>query len=70
MTPNTIYSITTSTLESEGNLHTTYGIAGNKTEFKDVSVDRAKVEEMVARLNKEQLEESQLMYFISDEIDR
>ena len=49
---------------------TTYGIAGENISFADVSENRATVEEMINRLNTEQLEESQLMYFLEDELDK
>lgn len=60
-----------SSIQSADETHfTTYGIAGTNVSFEDVSPDKAKVEEMVSRINKEQLEESQLMYFIEDELNR
>lgn len=64
------YEIIESTLSTENGDCPTYGIAGRKVRFEDVSTDRARVEDMVIRLNREQLEESQFMYFISDETDR
>lgn len=64
------YEIIESILNTDNGKCTTYGIAGREVKFEDVSTDRKKVEEMITRLNCEQLEESQFMYFISDETDR
>lgn len=64
------YSITETIQSADGKSFTSFGIAGNNIFFDDVSADRTIVEEMIVRLNREQLEESQLMYFIEDELNR
>ena len=64
------YSITETIQSADGKSFTSFGIAGNNISFDDVSADRTIVEEMIVRLNREQLEESQLMYFIEDELNR
>lgn len=64
------YTLTKSVQSAAGQSFVTFGIAGDNISFEDVSTDRAIVEEMISRLNKEQLEESQLMYFIEDELNR
>ena len=64
------YSITETVQSADEKSFTSFGIAGNNISFYDVSADRAIVEEMICRLNSEQLEESQLMYFIEDELNR
>lgn len=64
------YKLIESEQSAEGIYFTTYGIAGKNVSFADVSTDRAAVEEMINRINAEQLEESQLMYFIEDELNR
>ncbi|MBR3868120.1 MAG: hypothetical protein IKM66_02275 [Clostridia bacterium] len=64
------YKLISSEQTADGIRFTTYGIAGENTSFADVSTDRSAVEEMINRINTEQLEESQLMYFIKDELDK
>lgn len=64
------YKLIESEQSAEGHCFTTYGIAGENVSFADVSTNRAAVEEMINRINAEQLEESQLMYFIEDELNR
>ncbi len=64
------YKLISSEQTADSIRFTTYGIAGKSTRFPDVSTDRKAVEEMIKRINAEQLEESQLMYFIEDELDR
>lgn len=64
------YTLIESIQSAAGQSFITYGIAGDNTSFADVSTDRELVEEMICRLNDEQLEESQLMYFIEDELNR
>jgi len=64
------YKLMSSEQSADGIRFTTYGIAGEKISFADVSTDKAAVEEMINRINTEQLEESQLMYFIEDELNR
>lgn len=64
------YSITQSIRYAEGKEFTAYGIKGENVMFEDVSTDRKKVEEMIDRLNREELEECHFMYFIEDETDR
>ena len=66
----THYKLLISEQTADSITFTTYGIAGKNISFADVSADRSTVEEMIERLNTEQLEESQLMYFIEDELDR
>ena len=66
----THYIMTETIQSADGICFTAFGIAGNKISFEDVSTDRSVVEEMINRLNREQLEESQLMYFIEDELNR
>lgn len=64
------YTLIESVQSVAGQSFVTFGIAGDKISFADVSTDREIVEEMINRLNREQLEESQLMYFIEDELNR
>ena len=64
------YKLTESLITVNNETITTYGIEGNSVRFDDASTDKEKVIEMIERLNREQLEESQFMYFIEDEIDR
>lgn len=64
------YKLISSEQTADSISFTTYGIAGENTSFRDVSTDRSVVEEMINRLNTEQLEESQLIYFIEDELCR
>lgn len=66
----TYYTLTQSEQTADGQKFITYGIAGNNVSFADVSTDRDIVEEMIERLNREDFEESQLMYFIEDELNR
>ena len=66
----THYKLLISEQTADSITFTTYGIAGKNISFADVSTDRNTVEEMIERLNREQLEESQLLYFIEDELDR
>ena len=66
----THYKLLISEQTADSITFTTYGIAGKNISFADVSADRSTVEEMIERLNTEQLEESQLLYFIEDELDR
>ncbi len=64
------YRLTQSCITVDNRTVTTYGIAGNSVEFPDASTEKATVLAMVEKLNREQLEESQFMYFIEDELDR
>lgn len=64
------YRLTQSCITVEDRTVTTYGIAGDSVRFDDTSTDKAKALDMVERLNREQLEESQFMYFIEDELDK
>lgn len=64
------YKLTKSIVIVDSNVITTYGIKGNTVSFPDVSTNKERVLEMIDRLNYEQLEESQFMYFIQDELDR
>ena len=66
----THYTLLISAQTADSITFTTYGIAGKNISFADVSTDRSTVEEMIERINREQLEESQLMYFIEDELNR
>lgn len=66
----THYTLLISEQTTDSIRFTTYGIAGQNISFADVSADRSTVEEMIERINREQLEESQLLYFIEDELDR
>ncbi len=65
-----LYKLTQSPVTIDNKVSITYGIEGVTVDFPDVSTDREKVLEMIERLNSEQLEESQFMYFIQDELDR
>lgn len=64
------YKLTVSKIKAENNEYITYGIAGENVSFDDVSVDRQKVEEMIDRMNREQLDERHFMDFINDELIR
>ncbi|MBQ7961382.1 MAG: hypothetical protein IJ289_02180 [Clostridia bacterium] len=64
------YELTQSDITVESITVRSYGISGVSVSFEDVSTDKGKVLEMIDRLNREQVEESQFMYFIQDEIDR
>ena len=64
------YELIRSLIRTDGQIYETYGIKGKTVCFKDVSTDKSVVVDMIERLNKEKLEESQFYYFISDEIDR
>lgn len=64
------YTLIESQQSADGQKFVTYGIAGETISFADVSTNKETVEEMITRLNCEQLEESQLMYFIEDELNR
>ena len=66
----TLYTLLISEQTADSIRFTTYGSAGKNVSFADVSTDRSSVEEMIARINREQLEESQLLYFIEDELNR
>ncbi len=70
MKKGTFYSITERKKSLYGKEFITYGIQGQNCFFDDVSTDRAKVSEMIERMNDQQLEESQFMYFIEDELIR
>ena len=65
---NTIYRLTETEKDIYGQHIRTYGIRGKTIGFDDISTDKQKVSEMIQRLNTEQLEECQLMYFIEDEL--
>lgn len=67
---NRSYCVVQSYAVAGGQSFQTFGIKCANAVFEDVSTDRKTVEEMVERLNREQLEESQLAYFIEDELDR
>lgn len=64
------YKLTKSKIIIENKEYITYGIAGENISFDDVSPDKAKTEEMVERINREQLEECHLLEFIADELIR
>lgn len=64
------YKLTETLITVDNRTYTTYGIKGRSVSFEDASTDKAKVLEMIERLNREQLEESQFVYFIQDELDR
>lgn len=64
------YELTETAVNIDNKIVTTYGIKGNTVSFPDTSTDKSKVENMVMRLNREALEESQFMYFIQDELDK
>lgn len=64
------YILTTTVQTADRQKFTIYGIKGDTVFFDDVSTDKATVEEMIERINSEQLEEKHLMYFIEDELDR
>ncbi len=66
----TIYKLTEETITLEGQSCKTYGISGDTLKFHDVATDKSLVEEMVERINKEELEECHLFYFIADELDK
>ena len=65
---NATYKMTVTEKNLYGHKFTTYGIQGVNVRFDDISTDRKKVKEMVQRINAENLEESQFMYFIEDEL--
>ena len=65
-----IYKLTTSIQTADGQNFLTYGIKGATVFFEDVSTDKATVEEMIDRINFEQLEEKHLLYFIEDELNK
>lgn len=64
------YLLTTTKESADGQEFLTYGIKGDTVFFEDVSTDKATVAEMVERINREQLEEKHLMYFIEDELNK
>ncbi len=64
------YKLTETLITVDNRTYTTYGIKGRSVSFEDASTDKEKVLEMIERLNREQLEESQFVYFIQDELDR
>lgn len=64
------YKLTETLITIDEKTVTTYGIEGKSVRYPDASTDKEKVLEMIDRLNREQLEESQFMYFIQDELDR
>lgn len=68
MKNNNRYKLTSTEKNIYGQKILTYGITGFSVAFDDISTDRQKVSEMIERMNKEQLEESQFMYFIEDEL--
>ena len=65
-----MYTMTESIIVIDGKEYITYGIAGREVCFSDVSVDKAKTEEMLFRINNEKLEECHLLEFIIDELNR
>lgn len=65
-----IYKLMTSKITVDGKEFTTYGIEGENVSFSDVSTDKAKTEEMIERINREQLDECHLLEFIADELIR
>ena len=65
-----LYKLLTSKITVEGQEYITYGIKGKNISFADVSTDRAKTEEMIERINREQLDECHLLEFIEDELIR
>lgn len=67
---DSIYSMNISEINIEGRNYTTYGITGRNVQMEDVSVDRKKVEEMIARMNESSLEECHFKDFIEDELVR
>ncbi len=62
------YELTVTEKSIYGQKIVTYGIKGKTAFFDDISTDKAKVSDMIERLNKEQLEESQFMFFVEDEL--
>ena len=68
--PKNQYRLTESLTSIDNKPFTTYGIESDTVKFEDISTDKEKVLEMIERLNREALEESQFMYFIQDELDR
>ena len=65
-----IYKLTSTVRTTDGINFQTYGIKGPTVFFEDVSTDKTTVEEMIDRINREQLEEKHLMYFIEDELNK
>lgn len=65
-----IYELTSTVRTADGNDFQTYGIKGSTVFFEDVSTDKTTVQEMINRINREQLEEKHLMYFIEDELNK
>ncbi len=65
---NAPYKMTVTEQNLYGHKFITYGIQGANIRFDDISDNMKKVEEMIYRINTEYLEESQLMYFIEDEL--
>lgn len=64
------YILTQSIITTECGTALTYGISGKTVKADDISTDKAKVEDMLGRINKEKLEECHFSDFISDETDR
>ena len=62
------YKMTVTKKNIYGHRIVTYGIKGTNVFFDDISTDKDKVSEMIDRLNREHLEESQFMYFVEDEL--
>lgn len=45
------YNVTTTKVEVEGVMYDTYGITGNGITINDISTERSKVEDFVAKIN-------------------
>lgn len=66
----TLYTLIKTTQTIDEQTFETYGIAGRNITFPDVSAEKPIVEEMIERMNREELEECHMMYFIEDELNR
>ena len=62
------YTLVVSFLYIDDMKYVTYGISGPGVRCSDVSVDKAKVLEMISRLNEAQPEPCHFMDFIEDEL--
>lgn len=66
----TLYKLIKTTQKIDELSFETYGIAGKNITFPDVSTEQTIVEEMIERMNREELEECHLLYVIEDELNR
>ena len=62
------YALVISFLCIDDMKYITYGISGPGVRFSDVSVDKAKVQKMIERLNEGRIEPCHFMDFIEDEL--